>query len=220
MSWTPRRQAPRSLRRPSWSDDEGLIQVIACVVVVVGLLLGWRWYRQEQADAEVARAQAQSASLAIATAEAEQRAQRQRLYEAQQAAIAGQSASNAQSTMYRCRDAAGVVAIQNWPCDAQAVTQSSQTYVQPGELREAAESRQRAAAQARHEADVAAYTRMYNGNQAGVAYSALSIPAATVSRCEAAKRYRDGVYRQVGNNRSFDLIRQLDDYVYEACKSN
>lgn len=38
------------------------------------------------------------------------------------------------------------------------------------------------------------------------------------ARCQAQKNYRDATLRQVGLNRTFDLIRQLDEQVYEACK--
>jgi len=38
------------------------------------------------------------------------------------------------------------------------------------------------------------------------------------ARCQAQKDYRDATLRQVGLNRTFDLIRQLDEQVYEACK--
>lgn len=37
-------------------------------------------------------------------------------------------------------------------------------------------------------------------------------------RCQAAKDYRDSMYRAAGVNRSFALSRQLDDQVYAACK--
>lgn len=37
-------------------------------------------------------------------------------------------------------------------------------------------------------------------------------------RCQAAKDYRDAMYRTVGVKRSFALSRELDDKVYAACK--
>lgn len=39
------------------------------------------------------------------------------------------------------------------------------------------------------------------------------------ARCQAAKDHREAVLQQVGLNRTYDLLRQLDDQVYEACKS-
>jgi len=38
------------------------------------------------------------------------------------------------------------------------------------------------------------------------------------ARCQAQKNNRDATLRQLGLNRTFDLIRQLDGLVYEACK--
>lgn len=38
------------------------------------------------------------------------------------------------------------------------------------------------------------------------------------NRCEAAKQNREWTLAQVGMNRTFDLIRRLNDEVYEACK--
>ena len=37
-------------------------------------------------------------------------------------------------------------------------------------------------------------------------------------RCADAKARRDEAYRIVGNQRTFDFIRQWQDIVYEACK--
>jgi hypothetical protein len=38
------------------------------------------------------------------------------------------------------------------------------------------------------------------------------------SGCDAAKAYRDATLRRVGLKRTHDLLRRLDDQVYEACK--
>lgn len=37
-------------------------------------------------------------------------------------------------------------------------------------------------------------------------------------RCQAAKDHRGAMYRAAGLKRSFELSRQMDDQVYEACK--
>lgn len=39
-----------------------------------------------------------------------------------------------------------------------------------------------------------------------------------VSRCEAAKARREAKLKAVGLKRTFDLLRKLDDAVYEACQ--
>lgn len=59
---------------------------------------------------------------------------------------------------------------------------------------------------------------MFGDRPAAATYSNGPQPSSNAAHCADAKSYRDGVYRQVGNNRTFNLIRQLDDYVYEACK--
>ena len=46
-----------------------------------------------------------------------------------------------------------------------------------------------------------------------------SVAEIRLARCQAAKDHRDDVLRQAGLNRTFDLLRQLDDQVYEACKT-
>jgi len=37
-------------------------------------------------------------------------------------------------------------------------------------------------------------------------------------RCNDAKAHRDATLKEVGLSRAFDLLRSLDDAVYEACK--
>ena len=37
-------------------------------------------------------------------------------------------------------------------------------------------------------------------------------------RCKDAKAHRDATLRAVGLSRAFDLLRSLDDAVYQACK--
>ena len=39
------------------------------------------------------------------------------------------------------------------------------------------------------------------------------------ANCAAARRYRDAQLAKAGMDRDFDLIRKLDDIVYDACKS-
>jgi hypothetical protein len=54
--------------------------------------------------------------------------------------------------------------------------------------------------------------------------SQVSVPAGQgsvqrqLNRCEAAKQNREWTLEQVGMRRTFDLIRRLNDEVYEACK--
>ena len=45
-----------------------------------------------------------------------------------------------------------------------------------------------------------------------------SRPEPAESRCQAAKSKREAKLRAVGLKRTFDLLRKLDDAVYEACR--
>lgn len=45
-----------------------------------------------------------------------------------------------------------------------------------------------------------------------------SRPDPAESRCRAAKSKREAKLRAVGLKRTFDLLRKLDDAVYEACR--
>lgn len=206
-------QWPPPRRRPRASSDDRLIKIAAGLIVVASLVAGVHWHRTAKATEALALAQAQQQAAADATRHAEQASNEQAPTGPTRLTI-----SSNQPTLYKCRDASGTVAIQDWPCSTD--TQAEWSRPLPSDEREAAEARQRAADTARHEAEVAKYTQMFGDRPAPVVYSAGPQSSGNQSRCDAAKRYRDGVYRQVGNNRTFDLIRQLDDYVYEACKSN
>jgi hypothetical protein len=211
MSWSPRK------RPPARSLDDVLIKVAAAVVIGSLMYGGLRTYRATQAAAasEVGFEQARQQGLAAAAAS--RLAEQQRLDNQWADERLARTQSSSQPAMYKCRDASGATAIQSWPCDGGAATEWARTY-QPRDERTAWEAAQRAADIARHEAEVAQYTRMYGDRPAAVAYSAAPQASVDDSRCANAKAYRDSVYRQVGNNRTYDLIRQLNDFVYEACK--
>ena len=206
----------RESRRAASLDDV-LIKIIAGVVVTALAVGGFRWYQGAQEAGELHVIVAQAQRQVAASVEAVRRTEQTRLVQAQAEQVRMAEVA-AQSTMYKCRDASGTIAIQNWPCNAGAQAEWSRSY-QPRDEREAAEANQRAADIARHEAEVAQYTRMFGDRPAPVTYSAGPQPNDKEARCAAAKSYRDDVYRQVGNRRTFDLIRQLNDMVYEACKA-
>ena len=204
-------RSPRG--RPSQSLDDTLIKIAAGVIVASLIIGGAHWYRAAQvADASAITIEQQRQQTLAET----RRLDRLRLDQLD-ADRHRQAEANTQPAMYKCRDAAGIVAIQSWPCSSGASTEWSRTYQERDE-RSAAEAGQRAADIARHEAEVAQYTRMFGDQPSAATYSTGPQPSSNSARCAAAKSYRDGVYRQVGNNRTFNLIRQLDDYVYEACK--
>jgi hypothetical protein len=198
------------------SADDTLVRIVAGIVVAAMVFGGVRWFRAAQAAEAAAAANAQVQQQAYLAGQATQRAEQMRLSQAH-AERARQAEAAAQPAMYKCRDAAGVVAIQNWPCAPDAQAEWARPY-HPGDAREAAEARQRSANQARNEAAVAHYSRIY-GDAAAPAVMGGS-PASTFdnARCENARRFRDSEYRRLGNRRTYAIIRQLDDYVYEACK--
>lgn len=210
------RQVPTRGRRTESADDT-LIKVAAGIIVLALLSGGVRWYRAVQAADALAIATTQAQQQAAASADAARRAVQRDQFAQWQAEHARAAQAGAQPTMYKCRDASGAVAIQNWPCNAGAQAEWSRPY-DARDAREAADANQRAADIARHEAEVARYTQQFGDRPAPVIYSSGPQPSDNQARCAAAKRYRDDVYRQVGNNRNFNLIRQLNDAVYEACK--
>jgi hypothetical protein len=64
---------------------------------------------------------------------------------------------------------------------------------------------------ARHAAGSGPLRSVSNGRTTGNRKSSLS-------RCDAAKARREAKLKSVGLNRTFDLLRRLDDMVNEACK--
>jgi hypothetical protein len=206
--------APRG--RPSRSLDDTLIKIAAGVIVAALVVGGVRWYRGAQAaDVRAITIEQERRQTLAAMAEA-RRIERLRLAQLD-ADRYRQAEANAQPAMYKCRDAAGIVAIQSWPCGSGAATEWTRIYRARDE-RSAAEAAQHAAEIARHEAEVARYTQMFGDQPAAATYAVGPQPSSNAARCADAKSYRDSVYRQVGNKRTFNLIRQLNDYVYEACK--
>ena len=130
------------------------------------------------------------------------------------------SAQDTRAVVFKCRTSSGADSIQSEPCSATEETTWARP-VQPSEYREADEEQHRAAEIQRHEEEVRRYTQMY-GESAAPAFVAPSQAALdsaqSRNRCQAQKNHRDEVLRRVGLNRTFDLLRQLDDQVYEACK--
>ena len=208
-------RAPRRGRNTDSSDD-AVIHIGAGLLLAVVAVAGYYKYSDAKAADLQVRVIEQERQQNVAEAEEARRVEQRNLAQADAERWA-RAQANSQPVMYKCRDGAGDVAIQSWPCANGTATEWTRGYEARGE-RAAAEAAQRAGETARHEAEVAQYTQMYGDLPAPVRNSAGAQPDAAASRCAAAKAYRDDVYRQVGNNRTFDLIRQLDDYVYEACK--
>lgn len=121
-------------------------------------------------------------------------------------------AALAQGVIYKCADAKGHVTYQNAPCAPDAEVRAARPYVDPG---------YNPALAAKVEADRRAVeARRRRDAQGGTGYR-LGQPnpvPAKVLRCRAAKAERERILAAVGLKRTFDLLRRLDDDVYEACK--
>jgi len=205
----PRTRFARHGRAPEGGNV--LPRLVAAVLVLLLLAAGAKWYR-----ASAARDAVRAEQLEADQAAAKRQAEAGRLDALREAQARPLTSDPASPLMYKCLDANGAEVIQETTCPNAQRVQS--VAPRPGDLREAAEAQQRAADIARHEAEVARYTQAY-GNGASQSPPAVTPSYSIGSRCEQAKRYRDDVYRKVGNDRTFALIRNLDDQVYEACKN-
>ena len=83
---------------------------------------------------------------------------------------------------------------------------------------------EQARARAQGEADLRREQQRFSELTGQAGYNAQPHYATTApapaNQCAFAKARRDEAYRLVGNNRTFEFIRQWDDYVYEACKQS
>ena len=127
--------------------------------------------------------------------------------------LAGLAASSGAQSVYKCRDAKGAPVYQSEPCanaekrwDTQAPTTTWDDYYK----RQAAD--RKIAADRRH-MRVRAQEIAAGSGPVGAAVG----PQAS-SACQQAKAQRQAAYDAAGINRSFELSRQMDDLVYNACK--
>jgi len=113
--------------------------------------------------------------------------------------------------IYTCKAADGKLTYQNAPCPQGSQVQAAKPYVDPG---------YDPALAAKVEADRRALAR----RKQQAAYSPQSVAPARsdtpdkVRRCRQAKAYRQQTLDLVGLERTYELLRRLDDQVYEACK--
>lgn len=102
----------------------------------------------------------------------------------------------ADGVIYKCVDRSRNVTFQNEPCPATHVTGSTRVYDERALQRRKAEN---------------AVAGSYSFGRPGQ-------ERPEVLRCRAARRERDETLQRVGLKRTYDLLRRLDDKVYEACK--
>lgn len=134
------------------------------------------------------------------------------------ALIAGLAGPVLAQSLHQCVDKRGHVSLTSAPCPAghktQKVVDATPERISP---ERAAHLEQRRRQEAAH----SAYLRKLAGH--GSARYRSPQPAARASddrssRCEAAKARRTTTLERVGLRRTHDLLRQLDDAVYRACK--
>lgn len=217
-----RAQAPLVFRRRARSGNSGdasdlLIKVAAAILLLVVAFVASAHLREKRnLEALQVAAMAQEQARIVAARAAGQQAEMQQLQ-----ALQAQRNVQAERQLYRCVDQSGATSIQNVPCPAS----SSVTWAQavPAEsplqssLRQQEWNRQQAEARLRQEeARFAASTG--GGNTSQAYYPAPSARQSNSARCQDAKNARDQAYRIAGNNRTFEMIRAWNDFVFEACK--
>lgn len=124
---------------------------------------------------------------------------------------------NAQQ-VYKCV-AGKDVSYQSAPC-SQTQKIAKQWDATPEPEPSAEELREREAKRQRDEAESARLRRASNTGPARVRKSGARASLASTggNRCDAAKARREAKLKAVGLKRTFDLLRKLDDAVYDACK--
>ena len=207
-----------------------LIRLLACVVLLVVALAAWREHGRA---ARLASAGATSTSTAgqptAALSTTGQAPVRQTPFAQPPAALPWVDEAPALGTLvYQCTLPGGSN-FQAEPCPAGAVTEWSREAT-PDDLaliaaHQQAELRARQGLEAQHAELMrriaqAAADAARNGQQAApAAAGAPSAGAQRAANCEAARQYREAQLAKAGLDRNFDLIRKLDDIVYDACKS-
>ena len=217
-----RAQAPLVFKRRGRSANSGdasdfLIKVVAAVLLLVLAFVASAHFREKRnLEALQFAAMGQEQARIVAARAASQQAEMEQLQ-----AVQAQRNTQAERQLYRCVDRSGVTSIQNAPCPASSSVTWAQavpveTPLQSG-LRQQEWNRQQAEANLRREeARFAAATDTGNASQAY--YPAPSARQSNSARCQDAKNARDQAYRIAGNNRTFEMIRAWNDFVYESCK--
>lgn len=117
----------------------------------------------------------------------------------------------ADGVIYKCVDRSRNVTFQNEPCPETHSTRSTRVYTDPGYNPDLA----------RKIADDERAIQRRKAESAAAGSYSFGTPAQErpeVVRCRNARRERDRTLQRVGLKRAFDLLRRLDDNVYEACK--
>lgn len=202
-----------------------LLRLLACVVLLVAALVAWREHGRA---ARLASAGATSTSPAGPPA-TRQAPVRQTIPEQPPADLPWADQSPAPVTLvYQCTLPDGST-FQAEPCPAGAVTEWSREAT-PDDLAliasyHEAELRARQGLEAQHAelmrrvTQAAADAARQRQQAPTAAAGAPSAGAQRAANCVAARQYREVQLAKAGMDRNFELIRKLDDIVYDNCKS-
>lgn len=118
-------------------------------------------------------------------------------------------------TIYKCTGADGVPAYQSSPCGNGLGMQTQwQPLAEPGE----ADAKARAELEARIERDRQS-VRAHNAKRHKASGASGSrVRARNATACDAARARREATLQRVGLKRNFELLRKLDDAVFNACR--
>jgi len=131
------------------------------------------------------------------------------------ALIAGAPVVDAQS-LHKCVARTGQVSYQSHPCDGDARTawvREAAPEAPPPPERQAAMRREKARRDVGSDY-LSQLARRRRGRPVGHAIST----SRDATACEAARRRREAVLERAGLERTFDLLRRLDDEVARACR--
>jgi hypothetical protein len=217
-----RAQSPLVFRRRGRSSANGdasdlLIKVVAGILLLVIAFVASAHFREKRnLEALQVAAMAQEQARIAAARAASQQAEMQQLQ-----VLRAQINAQAERQLYRCVNRDGTTSIQNAPCPASSSVTWAQAVPEESPLQSSLGqqewNRQQAEANLRREqARLAAAMGTANSGQAN--YPAASARQSNSSRCQDAKNARDQAYRIAGNNRSFEMIRSWNDFIYESCK--
>lgn len=132
------------------------------------------------------------------------------------AALAAAMPALMAQSIHKCVARSGQVSYQSRPCAADARTEWARDAApEPSPSAERRSAMRKEKARRAVESDyLARLAGQRRGRPAGHAISTSHDPDA----CEAARRHRDDVLGRVGLERTFELLRRLDDRVARACR--
>lgn len=127
--------------------------------------------------------------------------------------LMGLTASAMGQSIYKCRDTKGQAVYQSDPCpEAEKRWDTPQDVAEQGFTQAQIDANAKIEADRRHMRQ-RARDLSSRGRPVGA-----SITGSNPGRCESAKRDRDAVLKAAGLSRNFQMLRALDDAVWNACK--